>query len=98
MTKSGATARRVSKVRPPQAIIAATPSEKTFHQLSLSWGVFPVLSLPQDDTDRLFRHAVDCGKKLELIHSGERVVITAGVPLNIAGTTNIIKVQTVDSY
>ena len=57
-----------------------------------------MLSLPQDDTDRLFRHAVDCGKKLELIHSGERVVITAGVPLNIAGTTNIIKVQTVDSY
>ena len=98
VTKSGATARRVSKFRPTQAIIAATPSEKTFHQLSLSWGVFPVLSLPQDDTDRLFRHAVDCGKKLELIHSGERVVITAGVPLNIAGTTNIIKVQTVDSY
>lgn len=98
VTKSGATARRVSKFRPTQAIIAATPSEKTFHQLSLSWGVFPVLSLPQDDTDRLFRHAVDCGKKLELIHSSERVVITAGVPLNIAGTTNIIKVQTVDSY
>lgn len=98
VTKSGSTARRVSKFRPVQPIIAATPVEKTFHQLSLSWGVFPVLSLLQDNTDKLFRHAIDCGKSLDLIKTGDRVVITAGVPLNISGTTNIIKVQTVDSY
>lgn len=97
MTKSGETARRVSKFRPRQPIIAATTEVKTFHQLSMSWGVFPVLSLPQSDTDHLFRHAMDCGKKIGLVNSGDRVVITGGVPLNVAGTTNIIKVQTVES-
>ena len=97
VTKSGETARRVSKFRPRQPIIAATTEVKTFHQLSLSWGVFPVLSLPQSDTDHLFRHAMDCGKKIGLVNSGDRVVITGGVPLNVAGTTNIIKVQTVES-
>ncbi len=97
VTKSGETARRVSKFRPEQPIIAATTEEKTFHQLSLSWGVFPVHALPQYDTEMLFRHAIDCGKMIDLIKSGDRVVITGGAPLNVSGTTNIIKVQTVDS-
>lgn len=96
VTKSGHTARRVSKFRPPQPIIAATPLEKTFHQLSLSWGVFPVLARSQDDTDSLFLHAIDCAKQIDLVAPGDRVVITAGVPLNTSGSTNIIKVQMVE--
>lgn len=96
VTKSGHTARRVSKFRPPQAIIAATPEEKTFHQLSLSWGVFPVLARYQDNTDGLFRHAIDCAKQIDLVSPGDTVVITAGVPLSVSGTTNLIKVQTVE--
>ncbi len=95
VTTSGLTARRVSKFRPAQPIIAATPSEKTFHQLSLSWGVFPVLALNQDDTDRLFQHAIDCAKQIDLVTKGDTVVITAGVPLKQAGTTNLLKVQAV---
>ena len=96
VTKSGHTARRVSKFRPPQPIIAATPEEKTFHQLSLSWGVFPVLARSQGDTDSLFRHAIDCAKQIDLVEPGDCVVITAGVPLNTSGSTNIIKVQIVE--
>ncbi len=95
VTKSGLTARRVSKFRPAEPIIAATPVNKTYHQLSLSWGVFPVLSLNQNSADALFVHAIDCGKQVDIVESGDIVVITAGVPLNIEGTTNLLKVQVV---
>ncbi len=95
VTNSGTTARRVSKFRPSEAIVAATPNLKTFHQLSLSWGVFPVLALNQDDTDRLFLHAIDCARQLDIVNTGDKVVITAGVPLKQSGTTNLLKVQVV---
>lgn len=94
VTKSGTTARRVSKYRPNQPIVAATPDIKTYHQLALSWGVCPVLALNQDDEERLFRHAIDCAKKIDVVSTGDAVVITAGVPLNLSGTTNILKVAT----
>ena len=96
VTKSGHTARRVSKFRPRQEIVAATPELKTFHQLSLSWGVLPVLALHQDTPDKLFTHAIDCAKQVDIVAAGDKVVITAGVPLNLAGTTNLLKVQIVD--
>ena len=95
VTKSGTTARRVSKFRPHEPIVAATPDEKTFHQLSLSWGVFPVLAINQDNTDSLFKHAIDCARRLDIVSAGDKVVITAGVPLKLSGTTNLLKVQIV---
>lgn len=95
VTKSGSTARRVSKFRPVIPIVAATPDKKTFCQLALSWGVYPVLSLEQTDTDRLFKHAIDCAEQIDVVKKGDKVVVTAGVPLNVAGTTNILKVQVV---
>ncbi len=95
VTNSGTTARRVSKFRPCEAIVASTPNKKTFHQLSLSWGVFPVLAINQDDTDRLFLHAIDCARQLDIVNKGDKVVITAGVPLRQSGTTNLLKVQIV---
>lgn len=95
VTQTGHTARRVSKFRPSQPIVAATPEVKTFHQLSLSWGVLPVLSLSQTDTDTLFLHAMDCAKIADVAKKGDRAVITAGVPLNVSGTTNILKLETV---
>lgn len=95
VTKSGYTARRVSKYRPSETIVAATPEIKTFHQLALSWGVYPVLSLKQFDADRLFIHAIDCAKQIDLVAPGDIVVITAGVPLDITGNTNILKVEKV---
>ena len=95
VTKSGTTARRVSKFRPSEAIVASTPDLKTYHQLSLSWGVSPVLALNQDDTDRLFIHAIDCARQLDIVAKGDKVVITAGVPLKLSGTTNLLKVEIV---
>ena len=95
VTQNGTTARRMSKFRPYEPIIAATPELKTFHQLSLSWGVYPVLARKQSTTDELFLHAVDCAKQIDLVGDGDRVVITAGVPLGVPGGTNIIKVHTV---
>lgn len=93
VTKTGSTARRVSKFRPKVAVVAATPVVKTFHQLTLSWGVYPVLSLNQTSEEALFTHAIDCAKNIDLVVPGDQVVITAGVPLNTAGTTNMIKLQ-----
>ena len=95
VTKSGYTARRVSKFRPTMPIVASTPETKTFHQLSLSWGVYPVLALSQKNQEQLFRHAIDCAKQIDIVSGGENVVIIAGVPLDTSGTTNIIKVETV---
>lgn len=96
VTRSGLTARRVSKFRPAQMIVAATPVLKTFHQLSLSWGVVPVLALNQNSTDDLFIHAIDCAKQIDIVSHGDKAVITAGVPLNVEGTTNLLKVQIVN--
>lgn len=95
VTKSGQTAKRMSKFRPQVPIAAATPVEKTFHQLSLSWGVYPVKAIMQSSTDDLFMHAIDCAKQIDLVDDGDVVVITGGVPLGTAGTTNILKVQVV---
>ena len=96
VTKNGETARLMSKYRPNIPIVGATPSEKTYHQLSLSWGVTPVLSRYQATSDELFRHAVDCAKMIGLVKKGDRVVITAGIPLGISGTTNTLRVQIVE--
>ena len=91
VTKSGLTARRVSKFRPHEIIVAATPEEKTFHQLALSWGVFPVMAIYQTDANVLFNHAIACAKKYGYVEENDRVVITAGS----GGTTNVLKVEVV---
>jgi pyruvate kinase len=96
VTKSGKAARGVSKFRPHEPIIAATPELKTFHQLSLSWGVTPVHSIMQKDADALFIHAVDCAKQIDVVSAGDIVVITSGIPVTISGTTNILKVTQVN--
>ena len=95
VTKSGYTARRVSKFRPIQPIVASTPEAKTFHQLSMSWGVYPVLALSQKSQEHLFRHAIDCAKQIDIVSGGDCVVIIAGVPLDTCGATNMIKVESV---
>ncbi|MGE4284137.1 MAG: pyruvate kinase alpha/beta domain-containing protein, partial [Clostridia bacterium] len=95
VTKSGHTARMVSKFRPACPIIATTISEKVYRQLALSWGVYPFLSETKENTDELFDHAVDTALRSDMIKNGNLVVITAGIPVGISGTTNIVKVHTV---
>ncbi|MBQ4101925.1 MAG: pyruvate kinase [Oscillospiraceae bacterium] len=97
VTMGGQTAMRMAKFRPNVPIIAATPGAKTFHQLSLCWGVYPVLARLQSDSEALFYHAVACAKQMDAVQDGDRVVITAGMPLNTAGTTNTLKVTVVGS-
>jgi len=94
-TESGHTARRVSKFRPEQPIVAPTPSLKTFHQLSMSWGVIPVLALNQEDNDQLSRHAIDCARQIDVVMPGDTVVLTLGAPLRMFGTTNTLRVEVV---
>lgn len=95
VTMRGYTARRMSKFRPYEPIVAATPLEKTYHQLALSWGVYPVLARMISDSDELFIHAIDCAKQIDIVENGDRVVITAGLPLNSSCPTNILRVHTV---
>ena len=93
LTNSGRSARRMSKFRPTQPVVAATPKAKTYHQLALSWGVYPVLARPQLNQEDLFRHAIDCAKQIDIVSEGDRVVICGGVP--VGGTTNTLKVEVI---
>lgn len=95
VTKTGSTAKFLSKYRPNRPILSCTPNERTWRQLNLSWGVVPLMSSEQSDTDALFAHAVDCAVKKGYLGTGDLVVITAGVPLGISGTTNLMKVHVV---
>lgn len=95
VTKSGTTARMISKFRPDIPIVGATTSEKVWRQLALSWGVIPVLCDEKQNSDELFEHAVEVTEKAGLLEKGDIAVITAGIPLGVSGTTNMLKVQTV---
>ena len=95
VTKGGCTARQLSKFRPLYPIVGCTTQEHVWRQLNLSWGVVPMLIDEVEDTDVLFDRAVDAAERTGLVHSGDLVVITAGVPLGISGTTNMMKVHVV---
>ena len=96
VTQTGTTARLTSKFRPQQPIVAVTPDDKTYHQLSLSWGVYPVKAQAQCGTEQLFAHAVECARSIGMVQAGDHVVITGGMPLGMPGGTNTLKVHTVE--
>ncbi|MGN0560734.1 MAG: pyruvate kinase, partial [Candidatus Fimenecus sp.] len=93
VTKSGSTARMISKHRPQCMIIGCTTDETVCRQMNLSWGVVPLLCDEKKNTDELFSHAVEVARKNGLVTAGDVVVITAGIPLGISGTTNMLKVE-----
>ena len=95
VSKSGRTARMISKFRPTCPIIACTMSKNVYRQLNLSWGVEPVMIEESDTTDALFERAVEAAQKHGYVKQGDITVITAGVPLGVSGTTNMLKVQVV---
>lgn len=95
VTKSGSTARILSRYRPACVIVGCTTEKHVWHQLALSWGTVPLMIAEESNTDDLFEHAVDAAVQNGLVHDGELVVLTAGVPLGISGTTNLMKVHVV---
>ena len=95
VTKSGKTARMISKYRPVCPIIGCSPYENVWRQLNLSWGVLPVMVDEKTNTDDLFEHAIEQAEQMKYVRQGDITVITAGVPLGVSGTTNLIKVHVV---
>lgn len=95
VTKGGGTARMISRYRPDCPIISCTTNDTVYRQLNLSWGVTPLLINEENSTDALFDHAVEAAVRTKMIQDGELVVLTAGVPLGISGTTNLMKVHVV---
>ena len=95
ITKSGYTAVKMSKFRPCTNILAVTPHEKTYHQMSLIWGVHPLMVENMQNVDVLIYRCLEEAKKSGYLQEGNRVVISAGVPLDITGNTNMIRVETV---
>ncbi len=94
-TTSGYTAKAVSSYRPKAPIIAAVNQEHVRRQLSLVWGVETVIGASVASTDEMFEQSVSLSLKKGYVHSGDKVVITAGVPVGQVGTTNLIKVHVV---
>jgi pyruvate kinase len=92
-SSSGSTARLVARFRPPCPIIGLTDRIETQRQLSLSWGVIPQLVDAFHDTDRMFASARSWALERGLATEGDRLIITAGVPVGVSGTTNLLKVM-----
>ncbi len=94
-TESGSTARMISKYRPQAPIVAVTSSEKTTRFTQLLWGVDPVLGGRFLNSDEMVENSIRSAQKAKAIQDGDLVVITAGVPTGISGTTNMIRVHLV---
>ena len=95
VSESGNTARLLSKYRPTQPIIACVMNEQVQRQLSLSWGITSLLMGPAKSTDELIEMSTALAQKNGYLHNGELAVVTAGVPVGVSGTTNLIKIHMV---
>jgi len=93
-TESGHTAKMVSKYRPKAPIVAVTPNAGVMRKLALNWGVNPITAQSRASTDEMMDEAIDAALSAELINGGDLIVFTAGIPVGIKGTTNLIRVHT----
>lgn len=98
LTLSGSTARMISKFRPMCPIIGCTTNEKVCRQLSISWGVTPILFEKKSTSDELFEHAIEKALETGIVKYGDLVVLTAGMPSGMPGSTNTIKVHIITPY
>jgi pyruvate kinase len=95
-TSSGSTALQVSRMRTFVPQVALCPESDVINQLAIAWGVMPFMINPARDTDDMFAKAISLTRDHGLAEKGDEIVITAGVPVNVAGTTNLIKVHRLD--
>jgi pyruvate kinase len=95
LTKTGATARNVSKFRPRTPILAVTPQVQVARQLQLVWGVKPLLVLDYPSAAQTFQAAMNVAQEQNLLGDGDLVVLTAGTLQGVAGSTDLIKVELV---
>ena len=95
VSESGTTARLLSKYRPQQPIIACVMKEQVQRQLALSWGITPLMMPLAHSTDELIEMSTSLAKENGYLHNGELAVVTAGVPVGVSGTTNMIKIHMV---
>ena len=94
-TQSGSTARLVSKYRPGKQILAPTPLVDTYRRMALYWGVEPIMIEKIENMEEIYSSTFKCLKEKTSLEPGMKVVLTAGVPLNVPGTTNLIRVDTI---
>ncbi|HUQ47220.1 MAG TPA: pyruvate kinase [Gemmatimonadaceae bacterium] len=94
-TKSGFSARIVAAYRPNVSILVLTDQPRTYRQLALVWGVIPELVGHCDTYDEMMQRAKEVVVARELASRGDRIIVTAGVPFDVPGTTNLLKVETV---
>lgn len=96
VTTSGYTAEMMAKYKPKTPIIAATPDEKTYHQQALTRGVYPVHTILSGSIDELMGDAMEGAKRMGFVKEGDLIVLSAGMPLQVSGTTNLIRVTIVE--
>ena len=94
-TASGNTSRIISKFKPKTNIIAATISDRVARQLSIVWGVYPIVIQEAKETDELIERAIVGALAEEYVEEGDLTVVTAGIPLGVSGTSNLIKVHVI---
>lgn len=98
VSRSGNTARMISKYRPGCMIVGCSPEEHTCRQLNMSWGITPVHIKEEYSMEILLLHATEAAERAGYVEKGDVVVLTAGVPLGRSGNTNLIKATVVGEY
>ena len=94
-TRSGFTARVVSSRRPPVPILAVTDSAKVHRQLALVWGIVPILAPDESTYEAMWERAASELRRRGIAAAGDRVVVTAGMPFHVRGTTNMVRIEAV---
>lgn len=95
VTMSGFTSAMIARYKPDSMIIGCTTSRMVWRQMNLQWGVRPLLIAEENTAEELFREAIFAAKKAGYVKKGDRVVITAGMPLGVSGNTNMVRVEEV---
>jgi len=95
-TQSGSTSRMISKYKPAQSILALTPDINSYRKLSLIWGVVPIFIKHDELLRKMDKQAINIARQYGYAKPGQKIVLTAGLPLYQSGTTNLLKITNVD--